>query len=307
MEIDSPVEATVTAGGSTVSLGSLAPDNKLMRDRCFPIPFTLAAETEVTLTLACTDGATNNSKGTVLDDFALVPFNDGGVGDNLVANGDFEDDSAHSSAWRSAAGSPWISRKYSASASTFGSDPSDGAGFLSLSGGSAVCQDIAFPEAGRYRLRFLHRDWAAYNPPLTTYAYIANDGVTNTLCRFGATGVLYTAHVEDIADFDIPAAGSYSLGFAGAGGGQVIIDDVEVRRIPDRFDDGAPLCGNHLELSVAADAHVVLDFRGVQKVGAVILDGHYVSGIVGAATHPEFFSGSGRLDVPPRATFLIVR
>lgn len=303
----STVEATVTAGGSTVSLGSLAPDNKLMRDRCFPVPFTLAAETEVTLTLRCTDGATNNSKGTVLDDFALVPFNDGGVGDNLVANGDFEDDSAHSSAWRSAAGSPWVSRKYSASASTFGSDPSDGAGFLSLSGGTAAIQDIAFPEAGRYRLRFLHRDWAAYNPPIATYAYLASGGVTNALCRFGATGALYTAHVEDIADFDIPAAGTYGIGFAGSGSGQVIIDDVEVRRISDRFDDTAAVMPQNMELDVAADAHVVLDFRGVQKIGDLKLGGRSVDGLVSSATHPEFFSGSGILEIKPKATVILMR
>ena len=62
-----------------------------------------------------------------------------------------------------------------------------------------------------------------------------------------------------------------------------------------------------MELDVAADAHVVLDFRGTQRVGAVVLGGRYVSGVVGASTHPEFFSGPGLLEAPARATCIIMR
>lgn len=297
------VEATATVGGNAVSLGTLAPDNKLMRNWRFPTPLVLDSATEVTLTLRCTEGTGAWNTGTVLDDFALVAsdFEDE-IGDNLVANGDFEDNSA----WTRAVGNPPLSRPYSES-SSFGSDPSGGAKFLSLAGGTVVCQDVAFPSAGRYRLRFRHRDWVNWGDPMTTYAYIAKDGVTNALCRFGATGVRYTAHVEDAADFDIPAAGTYSVGFAGAGSGEAIIDDVEVRRISDRFDDTAAVMPQTMELDVAADAHVVLDFRGVQKIGDLKLGGRGVDGLVSSATHPEFFSGSGVLEIKPKATVILMR
>ncbi len=300
------IEATVTIDGAAVSLGSLAPDNKLMRGRCFPVPFVLDAAKEVTLTLRSTDGSNNWTAGTVIDDLALVPFfDDGAPGDNLVANGDFEA-TADPYSWRSTG---HVSRKYSES-TVFGDDPSGGSQFLSLhSSGAYGYQDIAFPAAGRYRLRFRYRNRGDAVAPSPVIAWLAKDGATNALCRAGATGGgKYTAFVDEIADFDVPASETYRLGFSAEGSsGHASIDDVEVRRISDRFDDSAPALPASLEMSVEEGAHVVLDFRGTQKISALKLVGHFVSGTIGAASHPLYFSGSGTLEVPPHATVLIMR
>ena len=303
------IEATVTVGGQMFSLGTLAPDNKLMRDRFFPVPLALDAPAAVTLTLRCTEGGSNDfSTGTVIDDLALVPFADEAIGDNLVTNGDFEATAAPYG-WSVANG--WVNRTYSEAYGALGTDPSGGSQFLSLHGaGTFAVQDVAFPAAGRYRLRFRYRNRnsSGFDPKPVT-AWLAKDGVTNVLCRVGGFGndAKYTAHVDEIADFDIPAAGTYRLGLSAVSAGHAFIDDVEVRRISDRFDDSAPVCASDLEISVAQGAHVVLDFRGVQKVESLRLGGHYVSGLIGANTFPEYLSGSGVLDVPARATVILMK
>ena len=61
------------------------------------------------------------------------------------------------------------------------------------------------------------------------------------------------------------------------------------------------------ELYVAADAHVVLDFRGTKRIKSLKLGGGLVSGFIDATTHPLYFSGQGRLDVPPHETVIIMR
>ncbi len=303
------IEATVVVGGQTISLGSLAPDNKLMRDRFFPVPLALDAPAAATLTLRCTAGGDGSwTHGTVIDDLVFVPFADEAIGDNLVANGDFEATAAPYG-WSVANG--WVNRTYSEAYGALGTDPSGGSQFLSLHGeGTFAVQDIAFPTTGRYRLRFRYRNRSSsgFDPKPVT-AWLAKDGVTNVLCRVGGFGndAKYTAHVDEIADFDIPAAGTYRLGLSAVSAGHAFIDDVEVRRISDRFDDSTAVCASDLEISVAQGAHVVLDFRGVQKVESLRLGGHYVSGLVGAGTFPEYVSGSGVLDVPTRATLIVMK
>ena len=303
------IEATVAVGGQTISLGSLAPDNKLMRDRFFPVPLTLDAPAAATLTLRCTEGGSGSwTHGTVIDDLAFVPFADEAIGDNLVANGDFEATAAPYG-WSVANG--WVNRTYSEAYGALGTDPSGGSQFLSLHGaGTFAVQDIAFPITGCYRLRFRYRNRNSSgfaSKPVT--AWLAKDSATNVLCRVGVSGndVKYTAYVDEIADFDVPEAATYRLGLSATAAGHTFIDDVEIRRISDRFDDSVPVCTSDLEISVAQGAHVVLDFRGVQKVESLRLGGHYVSGLIGAGTFPEYLSGSGILDVPARATVIIMK
>ncbi len=303
------IEATVVVGGQTISLGSLAPDNKLMRDRFFPVPLALDAPAAATLTLRCTAGGDGSwTHGTVIDDLVFVPFADEAIGDNLVANGDFEATAAPYG-WSVANG--WVNRTYSVAYGALGTDPSGGSQFLSLHGaGTFAVQDIAFPAVGRYRLRFRYRNRNSSgfaSKPVT--AWLAKDGATNVLCRVGVSGndVKYTAYVDEIADFDVPETATYRLGLSATAAGHTFIDDVEIRRISDRFDDSAPALPASLEMSVAEGAHVVLDFRGVQKVESLRLGGHYVSGLVGAGTFPEYVSGSGVLDVPTRATLIVMK
>ena len=303
------IEATVVVGGQTISLGSLAPDNKLMRDRFFPVPLALDAPAAATLTLRCTAGGDGSwTHGTVIDDLVFVPFADEAIGDNLVANGDFEATAAPYG-WSVANG--WVNRTYSEAYGALGTDPSGGSQFLSLHGeGTFAVQDIAFPTTGRYRLRFRYRNRNSSgfaSKPVT--AWLAKDSATNVLCRVGVSGndVKYTAYVDEIADFDVPEAATYRLGLSATAAGHTFIDDVEIRRISDRFDDSVPVCTSDLEISVAQGAHVVLDFRGVQKVESLRLGGHYVSGLIGANTFPEYLSGSGILDVPARATVILMK
>ena len=54
-------------------------------------------------------------------------------------------------------------------------------------------------------------------------------------------------------------------------------------------------------------AKVALDFDGAVRVGRLRLDGAPATGVFDAASHPAWFEGTGRIEVRPRATVLILR
>ena len=63
----------------------------------------------------------------------------------------------------------------------------------------------------------------------------------------------------------------------------------------------------NLTVRVAAGAKLRLDFGGTLPVAGLRLGSRAVAGTVSAATHPEFISGPGALEVKPRGFYLYIR
>jgi len=58
---------------------------------------------------------------------------------------------------------------------------------------------------------------------------------------------------------------------------------------------------------VAADAQLRLEFTGTNRIDRLTLGGVPVSGIVSAATHPDYITGDGALEILSKGTILLFR
>ena len=59
-------------------------------------------------------------------------------------------------------------------------------------------------------------------------------------------------------------------------------------------------------LAVDAGAELVLDFDGQIQLDEVRYDGHIVSGIISAATCPDFVAGSGSIYSAAKGTLILL-
>lgn len=300
------VDATVTIGESTVSLGSVAVAVSAMTPMTFPQPFTSDGQTPVTLTVTANLG----DDGIWADDFRLVEKLDDG---ELVQNGSFENGMTGWTAMTESNGGAekgtYGHYSYANWRDQLGTDEVDGARYLMLWNLAGVKQTISFPEAGVYRLSFwqhtrLNKSYYGRNPVDT---YLVKDSVTNIIGRSEA--VTHTNFVQHVFDFRVPEAGDYTLEMRGTRdlySMEAMIDGVSVVRVPqpEVLPDMLP---GHLELSVEPGARLRLDFDGTEKIEKLRLGGHKVSGTVSAATHPEYISGRGVLQIDPDGTVVILR
>lgn len=87
------------------------------------------------------------------------------------------------------------------------------------------------------------------------------------------------------------------------------IDEVELVPADGASALAAPTPDLPAELSVevVSGATLDLDFPGTVKLRRLRLGSSLVGGIVSAATHPEYISGTGSLQVPPPETVIIMR
>lgn len=104
------------------------------------------------------------------------------------------------------------------------------------------------------------------------------------------------------------AAGPHTLRFEGETAepeeartlvGGVRIDPLAVRDAPPDLAERT--------LRLNGSARAVLDFADPLRVGRVRLDGAFVTGVLDATTHPDWFEGPGQVLVKARATVLILR
>jgi len=86
----------------------------------------------------------------------------------------------------------------------------------------------------------------------------------------------------------------------------VLIDGVSI--VKDESDEEeTPNLPEKLEVSVAADAQLRLEFTGTNRIDRLTLGGVPVSGIVSAQTHPTFITGDGAFEILPKGTVLFFR
>ena len=305
--------ATVEIDGTVFNLGTnTAVTAGLFGTYEFPKSFTVDGSQDVTLVLGMhsADRASNNESGLIVDDLRLVS---GYNGVELVANGGFESSAADWTKINTGTNSSTEGVKsYTASdIAYFTLKGCEGTKCYILAYSNILAQTVSFPAAGRYRLswhsqcRYDCRNYAdSLNPDI---AWIARNGVTNVIGRGLNTASWFTQHTFD---FDVPEAGDWTFALQGTNGKDWrtmhLIDSVSIKCIGESAAV-ATVLPEDCEISIAAGARMQLGFSGVNRIGRLKLGNRTVTGCVSAKTHPDFFYGSGELDVVSHALFIIVR
>ena len=313
------IHAAIKVGDAEeIALGAVQRIYPRMDTMTWPEPFTIA-DTNVTVTLVVSNSV--SAGAAMLDNFAFLPIEE--VRDNLITDGGFETGEG----WTFAAPERTSEGDFRSCQSrmlSYSSDPQfygyaryEGNARLQMTDRGFATQEIAFPAAGRYRLRFhvSERADSRYTPEnkgLCPYrAWIARDGVTNVIGRSTSSTSNFVAHTWR---FTVPdASAPWTFGFEAVNevtssnrdrtvqidGVSIVKDNTPVAETPDLPEK--------LEVSVAAGAELRLEFTGTNRIDRLSLGGVAVSGIVSAATHPEYITGDGALEILPKGTILLFR
>ena len=314
------LEATVSAGGETISLGtSTATDHRLVARR-WPNAFASDGTTPVTLTLVGT--SPNGNYHGILDNLVLVPTRESE--ENLLVDPGINERAL----WQimvtpkparvsGSAFGAWDSFY----TSNYGLSKFEGAGHCRLVNDDCLYQSVTFPTGGLYRLTVNLKARGTTSPsagngnnPID--AYLARDGVTNLVGR--SDGAATTNFNEYAFTFAVPPEGGmYDVGFRGtsAWGG-----DEAARVDRTTLVDAAWLCRveaerpidlpEHLNIEVADGARLHLDFAGTNVVNSLRIAGKSYVGEVSLATRPELYpvlSGPGTLIITPKGTLILFR
>ena len=317
------VAASVKVGdGAETSLGSVSRNGLMMKESVWPTAFTIPnAGDTVTLTMT----STQRRNGMLLDNFVLVPVQ---PDEELVSNGSFTSSGGtwvYEAVGRTGSDADPAGRisagrfNQSGNEYNYGSDRYDDNYFLSLIDTGRASQTVDIPAPGRYCLRFYSRmriHGSFPNEPYrygknTLHVYLAKDGVTNSLAKILCDT---TNFVGQCIRFDVPAAASdWSLGFEGMNVPTasyrdkcIFVDGVSLKRCTDEPSSAMPI-PKTLAVSVAADAKLRLDFSGTNEVSVLSLGGQRVTGFISSATHPDYITGSGVLEIKPRGTVVLFR
>lgn len=327
---DSRVAATMTpAGGTAVALGSVGTADTLGADVLWPEAFTADGETPITLTLAF---VRSNEGIVTIDDLELVEA-ERSVGE-LVTDGGFEErgpeqtSAASFKHWQLCTMSGTPITTYGAeggqhyyswdnlSAYPVGRDIWAGDGYAVLPAQNMLRQTLTFPSAGVYELVFaVHQRsdeyWDAKRQiPLQAAIYGAG-AETNLL----VTVTPYTrSFIRHAYRFVVPTAGERTLAFSmpnvPAGMTETwmchnLLDGVSVKAVSG--DQDVQMLSEQATVTVAKGAKLYLGFTGTNNVLSVRHGKGRRSGVISAATHPEFVEGPGALFAEPAGLLLLFR
>lgn len=330
------LEARVTVGGVTTSLGTLTAFDclALPAARVWPQAFTADGKTPVTLELAFSPKALGQL---TVDDLELCEAAADDLRE-LLADGGFErrrtnDAGQHIFAdwnyWMEDRATPvWTKwgedgqRRYD-EISTYVKERWEGDGYAAVAAGCHLEQTFTAAAAGVYRLRFAACRRADYFDRYSEGGGLALE--VAVLRLDGGTPVTnFTATVDDMNrsnfvarayDFRLPAAGAYTLSFTSVNPEGIpegalwqlynFIDGASLTRAPSPAK-AAPIPAA-TEVEIAAGAQLELAFPGTNEVARVCLDGRSRLGVLDAANCPGFLAGPGALFVRPRGTAVILR
>ncbi len=330
------LEARVTVGGATASLGTLTAFDclALPAARVWPQAFTADGVTPVTLELAFSPKARGQL---TVDDLELCEaaaddlrelLADGGferrrtndAGQNTFADWNYWKEDRATPVWTASNGHG--PRRYDENAA-YVKERWEGGGYAAIGAGCHLEQTFTAAAAGVYRLRFAACRRADYFD-----AHPAGGGLALEVGVLrldgGAPVTNFTATVDDMNrsnfvarayDFRLPAAGAYTLSFTsvnpeGIAEGALwqlynFIDGASLTRAPSPAK-AAPI-PTATEVEIAAGAQLELAFPGTNEVARVCLDGRSRLGVLDAANCPGFLAGPGALFVRPRGTAVILR
>ena len=314
------IHATIQIGDSApIALGGLQRTYQRMETQTWPTDFTIS-DTNATMTLVVSNSVANGAA--MLDNFAFLPIE--AKREELIVDGGFETNGTWTIAAPERDENSDIYRYCSARRVSYAGDPQfygyaryAGDYRLLMTDHGFATQEIAFPTAGRYRLRFhvSERADSRYTPEnkgLCPYrAWIARDGVTNVIGRSTASTSNFVAHTWR---FTVPdTSAPWTFGFEAVNevsssnkdrtvlidGVSIVKDNTPVAETPDLPEK--------LEVSVAAGAELRLEFTGTNRIDRLTLGGRSVNGIISAATHPGYITGDGALEIQPKGTMILFR
>ena len=320
------VEASVNVGGrEAVSLGNFTTESKLLTPTTLDTAFDVGENEDVVVRLE----TTVESGCMLMDNLVLVPVGKRrrdetilGQPHPVVLDGTGWEADANAAEGGDKSGYQSPAYSVNPAANYWGVEicpgRTPGQRFAVISQRAAVRHEVAFTAPGRYRLSY----WAASrhdmtgqqdrgNNPLEAWLVDAN-GVTN---RLGWTRVDHNHFMEYTFLFDVPAAGTYTLGIQGMNPGtaatnnrSVRVDRVSIRAVETA--DDTPDIPEDLEISVGSGALLRLDYPGTNKIGRLRIAGRSFAGLISLATHPELassLSGPGTLEVTAKGTMVIFR
>ena len=315
------VTASVTTPGGTVGLGSVKPASHETHTFLWPTSFTLSEAGNVTLALT----QTTSNGSCLVDDLELVPEGStprDAFGVELLKNGSFETGYAEWTRISASIGSmkatsvkdtkdPVASNQ---TPQQFGPVAYDGRYYVQIVNDSGLAQDVHL-DAGLYRFAFAShtRFTGGYDfDPIR--AWVARNGVTNEI---GRTFVTTTNDIEHVWQFRVETAGTYTVGIQGtdywtseSGAASKhhdsVIDGLSLVRIREPAAD-VPSVPRKMKIRLAEDSRLRLDFDGEITIGTVTHGNRCYSGIIDAATCPEFVSGRGSIRALSEGTMLIFK
>ena len=294
-----PVNVTVQVGGTTA--GTLSNDIVGYYSTFVSQPFDMVANTPLTLTLT---GVYADMRQILIDRIELRRY----VQRNIVANGSFESDASWNRVSRNG-----YANFVSGVGNDWGMVLCDGPRRLLINRNAYAWQPLTLTQPGDYRLIFhaISRVARYGAPSASAYglnplkAWISRNGATNVIGYMKTYDEIFRRH-ELL--FRVPEAGSYDLGIEGlepAADKTSIIDAVSVEKV--ELAPFGTVLPKACEIAVAPGAKLILNFLGTNKVDFVRYNGASLEGVISAATHPEFVSGSGALAVSPKGTLISVR
>ena len=324
------VSATVTAGGQTTALGSVATADHRMLEYAWPNLLTVPSAGTVELSLAA--GAAADAL--LIDDLVLENVAGGdGAEEELVANGSFEtqDGAASLDGWKTLAPTfgtagvtvadpqdDAVNHPSYNTAAQFGQTPYDGVAYVRIYNDGGIYQALTL-DPGLYRLSFATHSRANPGYDKNPIRAWLGDSSGNLVAGIGETKVGSVADIEHVWHFRVASRGSYRLYLQGtdhwagqfASDGKnhcTVLDGVSLKKVRDELV--APALPETLKIVVFEGARLRLDFDGTVDVGRLVLGGSGVHGTVSAATHPDFIQGRGVLNVTGKgepATTVIFR
>lgn len=321
---NSYLQAKVSIGGETTDLGSCYGYRAPMASKTWPNAFTVDGETDVTLELRIPQNLTNAHRMSLTaDNFELVAVQPSG---ELVRDGGFEactqsswNTPVNSAYWRNAQNNVGQTYSYTqpqnhaANRTQIGSTTCEGNLCTIVVGTGSIEQNVTVTEVGTYRLSF----WTSsrvepnfgFNPLKVSLFPV--DGSEAAPTWNGYFPVNTTNYAERVACFRIPAPGTYTLRFQGQttavrSDRMARLDAVSLMRT-NNFAAETPSIPETTAISVAAGAKLRLDFPGTNRIDRLSLGGRSYSGLVTAARCPDFITGPGALEIPPKSTVLIFR
>lgn len=328
------ISAKVTMDDAETDLGSLVGDSHLLQDRYWTTPFTVAEDnTDVTLKIE----QTTKGAGAVVDDLVLVKATADGAADDpdeldteYVTNGSFEAKTGAvgatggytASSWSMAAGqgssaniSYWINIGGGNGGQQYTELAYDGTGVCCVRSDAMLYQKLPEMKAGTYRFRV-----AANSRSNGKYG---QNGFVAWLEKSGSdpVAICRIEHVYDgnpkvrYFDFEVPEDGTYTLKIQGTVAGvpewasgtvSCVIDGLSIKRV-FATEQILPSVPKDLRITVAEGAKLNLDFKGKITTRTLKLGGTGCIGTVSAATHPDYITGDGEIEVEPHGTVLIFR
>lgn len=311
------IHAVATAGGKSVDLGDVEIDNSFdMKDYVWEIPFE-ADGSDVTLDIAYVDTGDAAYHGVSVDDFRLIAEykND----KELVANGDFElpyvgntGSAAARSGWSAisaGSSSSWAGRAYGDSLSSFGTDYASGTVFGEIYGLGGVYQNIRLPHAGWYRLSFLVKGRAYWDPCVKDVAVELVSSDLSSTNRIGVVSEACNATYEQrTMAFRVEESGAYRLVFRNLwenSNAYTCLDDVSLRYVGED-GEGEVSLPSDLKINLGADVRLRLDFAATNTVKGFKANGVSYRGLVNKDNCPAV-EGEGSLFAEPDGMILLFR